>query len=321
MHTQFTPCEACGTVGKVGGTCTFCGTTIALREGVVTSSERVVKKRTVTPQQFAEKVAIYHDVRSYGLFSIVSIGSLHGVINLNGELIYPLGPDAFYGVVGYDTLIKRQHSLDCIDLETQKIVPYIDIVCNELRKSLHENDSLFEQIKQYINSIKEQTADNDKLIVVCRDKSKSACDILSRKPFITIDYRIEDAGLTISYSSLRLSDRRLYTTYLRDIFTGFTSKSLGWNAEAIYLIVMYLAKEHYKCSEMDVMVEPYNKYLAEQDAKKRVEDAIWEKERVQKDAEWQRMQNRGKILEVITGIVIIGLGLTFFIWLFSNLSL
>lgn len=93
MSAQFTPCPACGAVGEVGTKCQFCNTTIALKEGGISSSERIPLRRTVTPQQYAEKISIYHKVEPAGNISIVSIGNQYGVVNLNGDLIYPLGSD------------------------------------------------------------------------------------------------------------------------------------------------------------------------------------------------------------------------------------
>lgn len=92
MATQFTPCPACGAVGEVGSNCQFCGTTIILKEGATFSDARIIKQRTITPQQYAEKISIYHNIE--GLcdgVSKVSIGAQEGIINLNGDLIYPLG--------------------------------------------------------------------------------------------------------------------------------------------------------------------------------------------------------------------------------------
>ncbi len=92
MATQFTPCPACGAVGEVGSNCQFCGTAIILKEGAILSDARIVKRRTVTPQQYAEKISIYHNVVGLGEgVSKVSIGEQEGIINLNGDLIYPLG--------------------------------------------------------------------------------------------------------------------------------------------------------------------------------------------------------------------------------------
>lgn len=93
MQKQFTPCPACGALGEVNSTCQFCGTTITLKEGTIATDSRIVKQRTVTPQQYAEKIYIYHNVKPAGIFKIVSIGDENGVINLNGDLIYPLGSD------------------------------------------------------------------------------------------------------------------------------------------------------------------------------------------------------------------------------------
>jgi hypothetical protein len=93
MQKQFTPCPACGALGEVNCSCQFCGTTIILKEGTIATDSRIVKQRTVTPQQYAEKIYIYHNVKPAGLFKIVSIGNEYGVANLNGDLVYPLGSD------------------------------------------------------------------------------------------------------------------------------------------------------------------------------------------------------------------------------------
>lgn len=93
MTTQFTPCPACGAAGEVGNNCQFCGTTIILKEGTTSSTERVPHVRTVTPQQYAEKISIYQNVegsKNSSNLMYVSIGDEEGLINLNGDLIYPL---------------------------------------------------------------------------------------------------------------------------------------------------------------------------------------------------------------------------------------
>ena len=93
MSKQFTPCPACGAVGEVNSTCQFCGTTILLKEGTTPSNARIIKQRTVTPQLYAERISIYEDVDVYKespYLRRVRIGDEKGVINLNGELVYPL---------------------------------------------------------------------------------------------------------------------------------------------------------------------------------------------------------------------------------------
>ena len=112
MTAQYTPCQACGAVGEVGEKCQFCGTTIELKEGVIPSNARVVRYRTVTPQQYADKISIYHKVRSLGNVLVVSIGEQYGVINLNGDLIYPLGDSEIrtvYGnVIAFDDFYDKE---------------------------------------------------------------------------------------------------------------------------------------------------------------------------------------------------------------------
>ena len=92
MTKQFTPCPACGAVGEIGNRCQFCGTTITLKEGVNPTVTRIVEHRSVTPQQYAERISIYHNVRSSNSSKLmhVCIGCEKGLINLDGELVYPL---------------------------------------------------------------------------------------------------------------------------------------------------------------------------------------------------------------------------------------
>lgn len=91
MAKQFTPCPACGALGEIGSNCQFCNTTIVQKEGVIASETRLVERRTVTPQQYAEKISIYHDIKSLSeTYSQVSIGDQKGIININGDLIFPL---------------------------------------------------------------------------------------------------------------------------------------------------------------------------------------------------------------------------------------
>lgn len=91
MAKQYIPCPACGALGEIGSNCQFCNTTIVQKEGVIASDSRIVEKRTVTPQQYAEKISIYHNVKSLSeTYSQVSIGDQKGIINLNGDLILPL---------------------------------------------------------------------------------------------------------------------------------------------------------------------------------------------------------------------------------------
>lgn len=91
MAKQYVPCPACGALGEIGSNCQFCNTTIVQKEGVIASETRLVERRTVTPQQYAEKISIYHDIKSLSeTYSQVSIGDQKGIININGDLILPL---------------------------------------------------------------------------------------------------------------------------------------------------------------------------------------------------------------------------------------
>lgn len=107
MATQFTACSACGAVGEIGKKCLFCGTTIVLKESVIPTDSRIVKCRTVTPQQYAEKISIYHNVKPFvNNLLMVSIGEQYGLVNMNGDIIYPLGNDEIIGsMASKDTII------------------------------------------------------------------------------------------------------------------------------------------------------------------------------------------------------------------------
>lgn len=104
MSKQFTPCPACGAVGEIDKRCLFCGTIIVSKEGSVISDARIVRQRTISAQQYAEKISIYHNVKSLGDgLTMVSIGKMYGLINLNGDIIYPLGNDKIR-LVSKDTI-------------------------------------------------------------------------------------------------------------------------------------------------------------------------------------------------------------------------
>ena len=94
MLTQYTPCPSCGTIGEIGSHCEYCKTLITLREGNTATSSRIVKQRNITPQKYAEKISIYHNIEPLNEEILrVSIGEQYGIINLNGDIIYPLGKD------------------------------------------------------------------------------------------------------------------------------------------------------------------------------------------------------------------------------------
>lgn len=122
MAAQFTSCPACGAVGEIGNACQFCGTTVIQKEGVVTTNARVVDFRTVSPQEYANKIAIYHKIETKGKLSVVRIGDQRGVINLNGDLVYPLTAEyEFLSIIsdlvihiGYDKHLNIETLEECI---------------------------------------------------------------------------------------------------------------------------------------------------------------------------------------------------------------
>lgn len=101
MEKQFTLCPTCGIVGRIGSKCQFCGEIVTLKEGAVASTERFPQRRTVTPRQYAENISIFHKVEPINDRLLkVAIGEQYGLVNLNGDLVYPLGSTEIYSVYG-----------------------------------------------------------------------------------------------------------------------------------------------------------------------------------------------------------------------------
>ena len=159
MATQFTPCPACGAVGEVGCNCQFCGTAIILKEGAILSDARIVKRRTVTPQQYAEKISIYHNVVGLNSeISKVSIGEQEGIINLNGDIIYPLGNER----------ISKNIQKNIIKIGEK----FLNLENFEFVKNPYFNELIFEKIKILSDAIlKDQSEEGYVEIGFLRDES------------------------------------------------------------------------------------------------------------------------------------------------------
>lgn len=121
MAVQFTLYPICGKVGEIGSKCLFCGTTIVQKEKIIATNARIVKVRTVSPQEYANKISIYHEIDSKLNFSIVRIGDQKGVINHNGDLIWPLGNyrirlvSDFVIFVGHDFYTSQYVNLETLE--------------------------------------------------------------------------------------------------------------------------------------------------------------------------------------------------------------
>lgn len=106
MEKQFTHCPACGVLGEVGKKCIFCSADIVLKDGGVSFSELVPHKRSVSHQQYVDKISTYQKVTAIGgsgRLMEVSIGEQYGLININGDIVYPLGNDEI-SVESFDTI-------------------------------------------------------------------------------------------------------------------------------------------------------------------------------------------------------------------------
>ena len=88
---KFAVCPSCGAIGAAGMPCEYCGTTILASEDTITYGERIVPERTINPVAFAQKVSVFKNVGEY-IFNcaVVDMGDLSGMINLNGDLLFPL---------------------------------------------------------------------------------------------------------------------------------------------------------------------------------------------------------------------------------------
>ena len=133
MQKQLTPCPACGALGEVNSTCQFCGTTITLKEGTIATDSRIVKQRTVTPIEYANKISMYHNIIGLNSeISKVTIGNQEGIINLNGDLIYPLGNE-FITKYKDNTIQIGNKFLDLNNFEYIKNPYYNDIVLEKIK--------------------------------------------------------------------------------------------------------------------------------------------------------------------------------------------
>lgn len=95
-NTRFAVCPSCGAVSVAGEPCEYCGTPIVVKEDTLTYEERIIPKRTISPVAFAQKVSVFKNVGEYICnCAVVDMGGVSGMINLNGDFIFPLE----YGVI------------------------------------------------------------------------------------------------------------------------------------------------------------------------------------------------------------------------------
>ena len=211
MAKQYVPCPACGALGEIGSNCQFCNTTIAQKEGVIASNTRIVEKRTVTPQQYAEKISIYHNVKSLDYaYSQVSIGDQKGIINLNGDLILPLkdiGENVnFIGespiTVAYEYTITR----------TETEINW-----------RHEDDPLHE--KKYI------------------DKTYTDCTILGYKNLNTLEWATANGFITDKDDPKKLHYIDLYNWTIKNEYINHKGESKTYD----YAKILNLPHKLYEC--------------------------------------------------------------------------
>lgn len=91
MKETFVVCPTCGAVSVVGGPCEYCGTQLVANKDSVTYEERIIPERTISPVAFAQKVSVFKNVGEFiGNCAVVDMGGVSGMINLNGDFIFPL---------------------------------------------------------------------------------------------------------------------------------------------------------------------------------------------------------------------------------------
>lgn len=199
MATQFTPCPACGAVGEVGSNCQFCGTAIILKEGATLSEARIVKQRTVTPQQYAEKISIYHNVVGLSSeISKVSIGGQEGLINLNGELIYPLGNESIKITKGKIVQIGKKF----LNLETFEFV-----------KSPYLNEFVLEKVKLLSDAILKDPSEKGCVYFIKQDGDNSCFSIEATGENIYDDVLTSQLVFNIFFGNL--NDDEIISKYER----------------------------------------------------------------------------------------------------------
>ena len=294
MSKQFTPCPACGAVGEVNSTCQFCGTTILLKDGAVPSDARIVEYRTVTPQLYAERISIYKKVEKSRLSSklmYVSIGDEKGIINLNGELVYPLQHNDEFDIVSDSfiasnetlinlktlekrtNLIKLRADLYRISDTNNYIIIENDTIC-DLFKNIELNHELLAEIKTYLHKVKINPNYN-KFLRINFNEQQPFCGIMnntfSGKDVVTPGLT-DDPGVSLcvsenyateeQYESFRFD--KIYYLFYRlveddegELYeTNFEYiRHCSFDVEFICYVIQYLAELYESPSEKIVLEE------------------------------------------------------------------
>lgn len=113
MSDKYTVCPTCGAIGQIGAVCEYCGKAINEDENersvTFTLSKEVIPKRTISRPELAEKVSVFSRVYEYvGKCAIASVyissvlydGRMYGIVNLNGDILFP--PE-------YDKIVLFEH--------------------------------------------------------------------------------------------------------------------------------------------------------------------------------------------------------------------
>ena len=340
MSANYTACPACGALGEIGSRCLFCGTHIFLKEGGGCLKSRIVKHRTVTPQQYAERISIYHGVEPNGVIAKVNIGQEYGYINLNGELVYPLGLDENTRVL--EGSIVTIGADKCIDLETLREFPYNDYLIKYVRKELGENNhtkyqEIFTELKQYIDEIEKNSSCQDFLfidiksdkILLGKNKENSHLVLCFTK------YITRSCELSWAQSSANLRDvlsvrgiipisTRLVRTetshYLES--SCYVINCQGYGANEISDLILLLVKfdgSYYpidiKIEKLSVWQERYENWRKEEEnRRKEKENRRKEEERIKEKAK-KREEVLHELGEGLTTVLMLAIG-GGLLWLF-----
>ncbi len=329
INAQYTACPACGALGEIGTNCLFCGTQIFLKEGKECLKSRIVKHRTVTPQQYAERISIYHDVVPYGVISMVNIGHEYGYINLNGELVYPLGLDENTRVLE-NAIVKVGDKW--VDLETLREYTLIDYIRNSIRKDLGENNSEKYQeiccrIKEYIDEIKIAPSSCHEILMITIKTHKIFLGVKKRTSHVSLWHKLHIrpsralqyyCDIKRLYELFNLPDYHfLPKTY--DIMTdGYVYNCYGWDESDICNLILRVAMFCGSSPPHDIKIEKLSEYMEnrrkEAAQKKRAiqreraaEKAAKEQAEKQAEKEFRRQYWINGLLQLLGAITIIGL--------------
>lgn len=148
----YSPCPVCGALGKIGSKCTYCGNLITESVKPDICKARLVPQRTISSEQFAEKVANYKYVGQFDEQSKcakVVIGSNAGIINADGDVIVPCDYLDCY-ISGYFALLFQERKQYLLDLKGGNLYE-THATTSKTKKDTIENRNYDYELGRYIS--------------------------------------------------------------------------------------------------------------------------------------------------------------------------